>query len=80
MKNRIEVEGKEKFCESSLEALKSMKNRKAMKNLNREVRKYCAKFTDDDDEQFIASLKRFERKQFPEGNYNAGQKIFSDND
>ena len=80
LKNRIEVEGKEKFCESSLEALKSMKNRKAMKNLNREVRKYCAKFTDDDDEQFIASLKRFERKQFPEGNYNAGQKIFSDND
>ena len=73
LKNRIEDEGKEKFCETSVEALKTKKNNKGMKSLNREVKKYCVKSTVGD-EQFIDSLKKLERKQFQDGNDNAGPK------
>ena len=52
----LQVEGKDKFCESIQEDLKPVKNDK--KNMKREIQKYCAKKDTKNDRQFLSALDK----------------------
>ena len=52
----LQVEGKDKFCESIQEDLKPVKNDK--KNMKREIQKYCAKNDTKNDRRFLSALDK----------------------
>ena len=53
---KLQVEGKDKFCESIQEDLKPVKNDK--KNMKREIQKYCAKNDTKNDRRFLSALDK----------------------